>query len=233
MIDQSMANMAFDQDLSRNHKDVIIFYLYGSKGDIPVGSTRGAWWSSNWIAIVAAVYGIAILFVIAAVWVVIRQEVSHARSLILQGELLIGGIQATLTRGQASTDARERRGAALNLIGTAIECAGYAGWLAGLQHFGLRWYRRVLPESPAQRAFAVAGWKLFAASAASVARALEVVRFEQPDLVPLGEELFDVVMRAFDAVPKGDQKALERSAADLRRLADQLREATTSTGVPF
>lgn len=138
-----------------------------------------------------------------------------------------GDMVRLMEERDAVTRQRDRDGVVLAFIGAATETAGYAGWLGGLQRFGLKWYRRGPLESPAQREFLIAAWKPLAAAAGRVSAALERVRYETPDLEPQASAIFDAVMEAVHLASEGEsEEDLLRAAATIRERADRLRQAT-------
>ena len=163
-----------------------------------LAGTVRQWWSQKWIWAAAYILGSAIVVVAGLAWKLAARPVNGTEGLILQEQMLIAVVQSGLafavamaamqssrlaTRKERADGDKQRRGVVLALVGSAIECAGYAGWLAAAQRFGLKRYRKPLPESPAQREFTIAAWRSLAASAAAVPRALITVTYEDSVLL--------------------------------------------------
>jgi hypothetical protein len=162
--------------------------------------------------------------------------------LILQEQMLIAVVQSLLAyavamsamssarlaqRRHAEERRKERRAISSALIGSALECASYAAWLAALQRFGLKWYRRPLPESPAQRGFTIEGWKLMLISATAVSKNVELVRHEASDLLPLALKLSNSVNEAMRTASEGRIGELEATGQRIRERADEFRSAAS------
>jgi hypothetical protein len=197
------------------------------------------WWTDKWLSVVGLVLGGLVFLVAGIAWMLAGRPVAGTEGLILQEQMLIAVVQsslayavamsaiyaarASLRRDRADRE-KQRRGANATLVGSAIECASHASWIAELQRRGLKKHRSVLPEPRAQRDFLVTGWKLLLTSATAVSRGLETVRYEEPDVVPLAEELFDEVSSGLGAAFEGEVEELNRVARRIREVADALLE---------
>jgi hypothetical protein len=129
------------------------------------------------------------------------------------------------TRRVQEAKSENRRGVVLALLGAAKETAGYAGWVVELQRRGLKWYRSIGGDSPAQLAFSVEGWKQLSAAVARVSIAMERVRLDTPDLADEALPIFDSAVAAMQSASRGDPAGLERQAQNISDQADQLRAA--------
>lgn len=203
-----------------------------------------SWLRRRWIWIIGSMFTLWFLILSLVAWDIASKPVEGAEGLIAQMGMLIAISQALLglvvavstiyyakrtgemvdlmNRRELFERSEKREGAVLALTGSAMEVAGYAGGLAQMQRFGLRWYRRLVRESPAQRDFLVASWKQLSNSVARVTVAVERLRVVAPDLSDPAEELLDSVMETLRLATIGEVGKLQSQAAVIRDKADLL-----------
>ncbi len=79
-------------------------------------------------------------------------------------------------------------------MGAGLEVAAYGAWMAELQDEGRKISHRLLPEPVAQRELVIASWRQLSDSAVAASKALERIRYDDPDLFDLGDFHYDLVL---------------------------------------
>lgn len=155
--------------------------------------------------------GIASVFLAGAVTIATCYSASRAaRALDLTEDL------------QAAERTSERKGRINALVGAGLEVAAYGAWMAELQDEGRKISHRLLPEPVAQRELVIASWRQLSDSAVAASKALERIRYDDPDLFHLGGFHYDLVLDLQRAAFAGDSDTLQNRAADIRSSADAL-----------
>lgn len=209
-----------------------------------LGESLAEAWRSKWFVIVALIAGWLVWILSSVTWRVVGEPVPDTAGRLAQMQTLIAMFQAAVTTVAVlaavhsnrtsltiARDARTREDRALrnervgrvnDLVGSSLEAAGQAGVLATFQDLGLHSWRRWLPESPAQRDLAVAAWKAFVEAVARASKAVERIRYDDPDLITPAENLFDVVLKMQVVATEGEVARLMDLAREVRSHANQL-----------
>lgn len=123
---------------------------------------------------------------------------------------------------EATQELNQKRGRLEALIGASLEVGAYGASMGEIQRRGLRTWRRFLPEPVAQRELAVSSWRQLSSGAVAASKALERIRYEDPDLLDLAGRHYDLVVELQQAAFDGDLQRLEDCAARIRASADEL-----------
>lgn len=118
----------------------------------------------------------------------------------------------------------ERVGRAQVFAGLCVEAAGYAGVIVEIQRRGLKTWHKFVPEPVVTREFLLQAVPQLNSAVTAVSKALEQLRFSEPDLEEPAGALFDAVMDVYSHSLAGDATEIEVIAARIRQLADDLRE---------
>lgn len=200
-------------------------------------------WSRRWPLILSTAWALVVTGFVGLWWFV-GERTSENDFLIrffdslvgigsfsLAGAITIATIYSATRSGHAVklTEAREasarvekKKGRINALVGASLEAASYGLWMAEIQRRGLKPWRRFIPESEIQRQFAIVSWRQLSAAAVAASKALEQIRYEDPDLLDLAGDHFDVVVELQQAAFEGDPEYLQTSARRIRESADRL-----------
>ncbi|HEX2051195.1 MAG TPA: hypothetical protein VHJ34_11285 [Actinomycetota bacterium] len=209
----------------------------------------GSWVSHEWLWLIGVALALPASFLVVAAWALAGRPVRGTEGLLGQlgalvttAQFVLGCVLAVTAMYQARQNAetarrtqerdvaerrRERIGIVHAFVGSAIEGVGHASSFAALQHEGLR---KWIPQSRAQQEFVYREWERLREAGAAVAKALERIRYSEPDLVPQAEALFDEVMNIHDAAIRGQVDAVQDSAHHVRDALGELRAAVESDG---
>lgn len=202
------------------------------------------WWRDWWLR-VSILLLLAVVGLLLSLWWFVGERTGTGGDVLLRffdslvgiaavcfgGAVTIATIYSAtrVARGVALTEQREcaerleRRKARLEaLVGATLEAGWYAGSIAELQHRGLKRWRRLVPESVAEREFTLAAWRHVSSAGVSASKALERIRFEDPDIAAVAGEHYDLLLNLQALAFEGRIEDLQEQAERIRVSADAL-----------
>lgn len=207
-------------------------------------SAARQWWSTWWLPLSVFMLLAVVGFLFNFWWLVGQQTDSDGDALIrffdslvgiaavfFGGSVTIATIYSATRSARAVKMAEERaqadrlagkKGRLDALIGASLEVGAYGAWMAEIQFRSRKVSNRLFPEPMTQRELVLASWRQLSAAAVAASKALERIRYEDPDVFELAGRHYDLVTELQQAAFEGEPDRLQEQAANIRTSADEL-----------